>query len=62
GSESKKTARAYEYSNSLFPLIGRIEYAEKEQQQKELQKSLRILNVYLHKIKTLESDLSANKP
>lgn len=62
GSESQKTARAYEYSNSLFPLIGRIEYAEKEKQQKELQKSLRILNVYLHKIKTLESELKTMQP
>ncbi|MEZ9334136.1 type VI secretion protein, partial [Vibrio sp. 10N.286.51.A4] len=62
GSESQKTAQAYEYSNSLFPLIGRIEYAEKEKQQKELQKSLQILNVYLHKIKNLESELKAIKP
>ncbi|CDU07699.1 Conserved hypothetical protein [Vibrio coralliirubri] len=62
GSESQKTARAYEYSNSLFPLIGRIEYAEKEKQTKELQKSLQILNVYLHKIKTLESELTTTKP
>ena len=33
-----------------------------EKQQKELQKSLRILNVYLHKIKTLESELKAMQP
>ncbi len=62
GNESQKIARAYEYSNSLFPLIGRIEYAEKEKKQQELNKSLQILNVYLHKIRTLETELKEENP
>nr|WP_232340865.1 type VI secretion protein [Vibrio vulnificus] len=52
--------KAYEYSNSLFPLLGRIEFAEKNAQQKEIEQSLLLLNVYLYKINQLKTASNDN--
>ncbi|MCG9681120.1 type VI secretion system ImpA family N-terminal domain-containing protein [Vibrio sp. Isolate23] len=49
------TKLAYQYSNSLFPLLGRIEYAEKTNNTEELDRSLILINVYLHKIAQLKA-------
>lgn len=49
------TKLAYQYSNSLFPLLGRIEYAEKSNNSDELDRSLVLINVYLHKIAQLKA-------
>ncbi|GLT16496.1 type VI secretion protein [Vibrio zhanjiangensis] len=49
------TKLAYQYSNSLFPLLGRIEYAEKTNDPEELERSLVLVNVYLHKIAQLKA-------
>ena len=49
------TDLAYQYSNSLFPLLGRIEYAEKTNDPEELDRSLNLINVYLHKIAQLKA-------
>ncbi|EDP59290.1 hypothetical protein AND4_08962 [Vibrio sp. AND4] len=57
----KESKKAYEYSNSLFPLLGRIEYAEKNAQQKEIERSLLLLNTYLYKINQLQAETSDNK-
>ncbi|MEF1297257.1 type VI secretion protein, partial [Vibrio parahaemolyticus] len=53
--------KAYEYSNSLFPLLGRIEYAEKNSQRKEIERSLLLLNAYLYKINQLQAAEKDNK-
>ena len=50
-----ETDLAYQYSNSLFPLLGRIEYAEKTNDPEELDRSLSLINVYLHKIAQLKA-------
>ncbi|MYM58944.1 type VI secretion protein [Vibrio sp. OCN044] len=50
-----ETELAYQYSNSLFPLLGRIEYAEKTNDPEELDRSLNLINVYLHKIAQLKA-------
>ncbi|HDY7887470.1 type VI secretion system ImpA family N-terminal domain-containing protein [Vibrio vulnificus] len=52
--------KAYEYSNSLFPLLGRIEFAEKNAQQKEIEQSLLLLNTYLYKINQLKTASNDN--
>ncbi|OAJ93052.1 type VI secretion system ImpA family N-terminal domain-containing protein [Vibrio bivalvicida] len=52
---------AYKYSNSLFPLLGRIEYAEKQQQQSEVERSLLLLNTYLYKLKQIKIVKTDNK-
>ena len=57
----KDSKKAYEYSNSLFPLLGRIEYAEKNAQQKEIERSLLLLNTYLYKINQLQAATNDNK-
>ncbi|MCF6449978.1 type VI secretion system ImpA family N-terminal domain-containing protein [Vibrio sp. MMG022] len=57
----KDSKKAYEYSNSLFPLLGRIEYAEKNTQQKEIDRSLLLLNTYLYKINQLQTAETDNK-
>ncbi|MHA2714209.1 type VI secretion system ImpA family N-terminal domain-containing protein [Vibrio owensii] len=57
----KDSKKAYEYSNSLFPLLGRIEYAEKNTQQKEIERSLLLLNTYLYKINRLKTASNDNK-
>ncbi|WP_199460406.1 type VI secretion system ImpA family N-terminal domain-containing protein [Vibrio owensii] len=57
----KDSKKAYEYSNSLFPLLGRIEYAEKNTQQKEIERSLLLLNTYLYKINQLKTASNDNK-
>ncbi|MDA0120229.1 type VI secretion system ImpA family N-terminal domain-containing protein [Vibrio sp. T11.5] len=54
-SDDKNTKLAYQYSNSLFPLLGRIEYAEKSNNTDELDRSLVLINVYLHKIAQLKA-------
>jgi type VI secretion system protein VasL len=54
------TQRAYEYSNSLFPLLGRIEYAEKKSKQAELDRSLQLLNTYLYKINQIQASVDIN--
>ena len=54
-SNDSNTNLAYQYSNSLFPLLGRIEYAEKTNDPKELDRSLSLINVYLHKIAKLKA-------
>ncbi|WP_039982830.1 type VI secretion system ImpA family N-terminal domain-containing protein [Vibrio sagamiensis] len=51
---TKSTKKAYEYSNSLFPLLGRIEYTENNQEQQELERSAYLLNVYLYKLTQLK--------
>ena len=48
--------KAYDYSNSLFPLLGRIEYAEKKMTLAEINRTQRLLNVYQHKINTLKDN------
>jgi type VI secretion system protein VasL len=53
-SSDKHTTTAYEYSNSLFPLLGRIEYAEKNHNSEELEQSARLLSAYLYKINQLK--------
>ncbi|AUI87875.1 type VI secretion protein [Vibrio azureus] len=53
-SSTKSAKKAYEYSNSLFPLLGRIEYAENNQEQQELERSAYLLNVYLYKLSQLK--------
>lgn len=50
------SAQAYKYSNSLFPLLGRIEYSQKHQQQKDVERSLHLLNTYLYKINQLKTE------
>lgn len=57
----KDSKKAYEYSNSLFPLLGRIEYAEKNTQQKEIERSILLLNTYLYKINQLKTASNDNK-
>ncbi len=47
-------SQAYEYSNSLFPLLGRIEYAEKETKPAEIERSILLLNTYLYKIRQIQ--------
>ncbi|WP_341665805.1 type VI secretion system ImpA family N-terminal domain-containing protein [Vibrio sp.] len=54
-SNGSNTELAYQYSNSLFPLLGRIEYAEKTNDPVELDRSLNLINVYLHKIAQLKA-------
>jgi type VI secretion system protein VasL len=55
-SQEKDSAiiKAYDYSNSLFPLLGRIEYAEKQTTSAEIDRTQRLLNIYQHKINTLK--------
>lgn len=48
---------AYKYSNTLFPLLGRIEYAEKERSHAEVEKAQKILNVYQHKLNGIKYNL-----
>lgn len=57
-SQDQQAKQAYEYSNTLFPLLGRIEYAEKARTEQELDKSLKLLNVYLYKINQIRNSLS----
>lgn len=54
------SAKAYEYSNSLFPLLGRIEYAQTHKQQKNVERSLHLLNTYLYKINQLQNSETIN--
>ncbi|RSD29972.1 type VI secretion system ImpA family N-terminal domain-containing protein [Vibrio pectenicida] len=64
GDNNNNTKLAYQYSNSLFPLLGRIEYAEKTNDPTELDRSLVLINVYLHKIaqlKTIQTQTSLDK-
>ncbi|WP_375320716.1 type VI secretion system ImpA family N-terminal domain-containing protein [Aliivibrio logei] len=56
-SQEKSIIKAYDYSNSLFPLLGRIEYAEKKMTSAEIDKTQRLLNIYQHKINTLKEEL-----
>ncbi|NAW56190.1 MULTISPECIES: type VI secretion system ImpA family N-terminal domain-containing protein [unclassified Vibrio] len=49
--------RAYRYSNTLFPLLGRIEYAAQNQMPEEVAKSQRLLNIYQHKLNELKVEL-----
>ncbi|WP_234493928.1 type VI secretion system ImpA family N-terminal domain-containing protein [Vibrio maritimus] len=51
---NRQSSMAYEYSNSLFPLLGRIDYAEKNNNSEELDQSIRLLNIYLYKINQLK--------
>ncbi|MFW7525008.1 type VI secretion system ImpA family N-terminal domain-containing protein [Vibrio ostreicida] len=53
---------AYQYSNSLFPLLGRIEYAEKTNNRDELDRALVLLNVYLYKIEQLKASQDNESP
>ncbi|MGF1727554.1 type VI secretion system ImpA family N-terminal domain-containing protein [Photobacterium nomapromontoriensis] len=57
----KDSTKAYEYSNSLFPLLGRIEYVEKHTQQKEIDRALFLLNTYLYKLNQLQTTTTNNK-
>lgn len=57
----KNSEKAYEYSNSLFPLLGRIEYAEKYSQQKEIDRATLLLNIYLYKLSQLQAEKTDNK-
>ena len=41
---------AYQYSNSLFPLQGRIDFAEKNNNLVELEKAQKMLNIFQYKI------------
>jgi type VI secretion system protein VasL len=56
-SQEKSIIKAYDYSNSLFPLLGRIEYAEKKMTSTEIDKTQRLLNIYQHRINTLKEEL-----
>ncbi|NVD06241.1 type VI secretion protein [Vibrio sp. JPW-9-11-11] len=58
---NKDAEAAYKYSNSLFPLLGRIEYAEKQQEQSEIERSLLLLNTYLYKLQQIKTDKTNNK-
>ncbi|USR96967.1 type VI secretion system ImpA family N-terminal domain-containing protein [Aliivibrio fischeri] len=49
--------KAYSYSNSLFPLLGRIEYAEKQNSLEELDRTQYLLNVYQHKLNTIRKNI-----
>ncbi|XDF79023.1 hypothetical protein AAFX60_017730 [Aliivibrio fischeri] len=49
--------KAYSYSNSLFPLLGRIEYAEKQNSLEELNRTQYLLNVYQHKLNTIRKNI-----
>ncbi|MGF1696329.1 type VI secretion system ImpA family N-terminal domain-containing protein [Vibrio lamellibrachiae] len=53
--DSEDVALAYRYSNSLFPLLGRIEYAENNNELEEIDKSIQLLNVYLYKLTQLQN-------
>ncbi|ANW25629.1 hypothetical protein BA953_00870 [Vibrio coralliilyticus] len=53
--------QSYHYSNSLFPLLGRINFAEAEQSMEELDKAQYILNVYQHKISELRDELTSEQ-
>ncbi|MBU2896149.1 type VI secretion system ImpA family N-terminal domain-containing protein [Vibrio hepatarius] len=55
GNNDTNTQLAYQYSNSLFPLLGRIEYAEKANDPTELDRSLVLINIYIHKIAQLKA-------
>ncbi len=58
--KSSEVKSAYQYSNSLFPLLGRIEYTEKHMQEKEFKRSLRLLNAYLYKLNQLQAETTPN--
>ena len=58
--KSSEIKSAYQYSNSLFPLLGRIEYTEKHMQEKEFKRSLRLLNAYLYKLNQLQAETTPN--
>ena len=50
--------KAYYYTNTLFPLLGRIEYAQKEKSFEELEKAQKQLNVYQYKINEIKDSLA----
>ncbi|MCK6263563.1 type VI secretion system ImpA family N-terminal domain-containing protein [Vibrio sp. ZSDE26] len=56
---SSDAEEAYRYSNSLFPLLGRIDYAEKVSDLNELQRSRDLINIYLYKITQIQNDMDA---
>ncbi|MFB9134105.1 type VI secretion system ImpA family N-terminal domain-containing protein [Vibrio olivae] len=60
-SADNEAKKAYQYSNTLFPLLGRIEYSEKSQNLEELNRSLELLNIYLHKINQVQHALETTK-
>ncbi|EOD79747.1 hypothetical protein D515_01219 [Grimontia indica] len=57
GGEQAGIIKSYQYSNTLFPLMGRINFAESEQSLEELDKAQYILNSYQYKINQLREDL-----
>ena len=50
--------KAYFYTNTLFPLLGKIEYAEKEKSNEALEKAQKHLNAYQNKINEIKESLS----
>ncbi len=44
---------AYKYSNSLFPLLGRMEYTELNRSKDEMKKTQYLLNVYQYKLNSI---------
>ena len=57
-SENIYLEKAYYYTNTLFPLLGRIEYAQKEESFEELEKAQKQLNVYQYKINEIKESLA----
>ncbi|WP_299015006.1 type VI secretion system ImpA family N-terminal domain-containing protein [uncultured Photobacterium sp.] len=56
-SSNADSQKAYEYSNTLFPLLGRLEYTENHNAENELTKSQRLLNIFQHKLNLLKDDI-----
>lgn len=54
---NKHIDKAYNYSNSLFPLLGRLEYAEKENSVDELNQTQYLLNVYQHRLNLVKQEI-----
>jgi len=58
-SQSSSITKSYKFSNTLFPLLARIEYAENSMNNNDIKKAQYILNVYQVRINALTSKLSA---
>lgn len=54
--KNNTTTKARNDNNAFFPLLGRIEYAEKKMTPVEINKTQRLLNIYQHKINTLKDN------
>lgn len=57
-SQSSSITKSYKFSNTLFPLLARIEYAENSMDDNDIKKAQYILNVYQLRINSLTSKVS----